>query len=139
MALVTCCPDAKVGEAVSIFSKVLHHQDPTQLLIKELTGNVVRSGDGCIMLGEYAVYEENLKLEQTSPAMREGTAEKMSHFYCDLLVLTSGLSPPHLPTPWKYYVCMSCCDFLFPQHSFQCHICSNRSSGYRRQQPSTSC
>ncbi len=69
---------------------MLHHQDPTQLLLKELTGNVVRSGDGCILLGEYSVYEENLKLEQSSAPMRDGTADRLPHFFCDLLVSTSG-------------------------------------------------
>jgi hypothetical protein len=60
--------------------------------MKELTGNVVRSGDGCILLGEYSVYEENLKLEQINPAMRDGTADRLPHFFCDLLVVTSGAS-----------------------------------------------
>jgi len=93
MAVATCCADAMTGEAISIYSKVLHHQDPTQLLLKELNGNVVRSGDGCILLGEYSVYEENLQLEQQTPAMRDGTPDRLPHFMCDLFVSTSGLIP----------------------------------------------
>ena len=89
MAVATCCADAMTGEAISIYSKVLHHQDPTQLLLKELNGNVVRSGDGCILLGEYSVYEENIKLEQ----QRDGTPDRLPHFMCDLFVSTSGLIP----------------------------------------------
>jgi hypothetical protein len=94
LAIATCCDDASTGEAVSIYSKVLHHQDPTQLLLKELTGNVVRSGEGCILLGEYSVYEENLKFDPSTPAMRDGTAERLPHIYCDLLVTTSGPNSP---------------------------------------------
>jgi hypothetical protein len=104
IALATCCADATTGESISIYSKVLHHQDPTQLLMKELTGNVVRSGDGCILLGEYSVYEENLKLEQSTPAMRDGTSDRLPYFYCDLLVATSGPSPP-LPALVLAYSC----------------------------------
>ena len=103
MALATCCADASTGECVSIYSKVLHHQDPTQLLMKELTGNVVRSGDGCILLGEYSVYEENVKLEQSTPAMRDGTEDRLPHFFCDLLVATSGLNPPLSPS--MHFIC----------------------------------
>lgn len=99
MALATCCADATTGEAISIYSKVLHHQDPTQLLLKELNGNVVRSGDGCILLGEYSVYEENIKLEQ----QRDGTPDRLPYFWCDLFVSTSGLSP--LTSPPKHAMC----------------------------------
>ena len=70
--------------------------------MKELTGNVVRSGDGCILLGEYSVYEENLKLEQSTPAMRDGTSDRLPYFYCDLLVATSGPSPPLLALVLAY-------------------------------------
>jgi hypothetical protein len=104
VALATCCDDASTGEAISIYSKVLHHQDPTQLLLKELTGNVVRSGEGCILLGEYSVYEENLKFDPSTPAMRDGTADRLPHFYCDLLVTTSGLSP---------FFCHELCIFFY--------------------------
>ena len=81
---------------------MLHHQDPTQLLLKELTGNVVRSGDGCILLGEYSVYEENLKLEQSTAPMRDGTADRLPHFFCDLLVSTSGAIPRVPPSVFSF-------------------------------------
>lgn len=45
---------ARIGDDIVVFAKVLHPQDPTQLLLKELSGKVTRAdrkwGEGSCQL-----------------------------------------------------------------------------------------
>mmetsp|Transcript_15755 Transcript_15755/g.37557 ORF Transcript_15755/g.37557 Transcript_15755/m.37557 type:complete len:104 (+) Transcript_15755:298-609(+) len=57
--------EVKIGDGVTVFAKILHAQDPTQLLLKQLDGKVTCMKH-CITFGNHSIYEENMKLEKES-------------------------------------------------------------------------